>query len=85
MAELFNAAAALQGMRVIHRQNLCAMRAWLLDREARSIDIADFDEDELEVQGKELTSERVPGEKTESDKGQDKPPVWDGDIFKIGM
>ena len=84
MKELFNSNVVLECMKVVRRQNLRALRAWLHDRDPRNIDLSEFTEDVLENQCDSLATEREVGGKGDSDKSQDKPFVWDGDIFKLG-
>ena len=82
MKELFAMNDAMTGMNVSKRQNLRALRAFLQDCNKDDIDLAKFDENELEAYCVGLTTEKPSG-KGDSDKGSDKPPIWEGDIFKF--
>jgi len=75
----------LDVMATIKKQNLRALRAFLLDCNRDQIDLTLFDADALEMQQESLSTERAASSKADSDKSQDKPPVWDGDIFKMGV
>ena len=84
LSELFKANVALETMRVARRQNLRALRAWLQDQDPAGIDLALFTDDVLEGQCDNLSAERDTAGKGDSDKSQDKPFIWDGDIFALG-
>ena len=83
MKELFDASVTLENMRVARRQNLRALRTWLQDQDPGGIDLDLFTEDALEGQCDTLSAEREGAGKGDSDKSQDKPFVWDGDIFRL--
>ena len=84
MKELFKATATLESMQTKKKQNLRALRAFLLDCDRDNIDLTLFDDDALETQCESLSSEKESSGKADSDKSQDKPFVWDGDIFQLG-
>ena len=55
----------------------------MMEKEPGSISISYFEEDVLEANFEAMETNRGTGSKTESNKGQDKSPIWDGDIFKL--
>ena len=65
-------------------QNLQALRAWLQEKDPGTIDITAFNNNALEAADEALSEEKEMGSKSDSNKGQDKPPVWDGNVLKLG-
>ena len=82
MDELFEI-EVLSEMRVTRRQNIRALRVWLMEQDVDDLDITEFDDDILEQQCEALSTEKDTNSKADSDKGQEKPFIWDG-IFKMG-
>ena len=84
MEKLFKSNLRMENMYTAKKQNLRALRAFLLDCDRDAIDLGLFDNDALELHCESLSIGGESGTKTDSDKSQDKIPVWDGDIFRFG-
>ena len=70
---------------MVHKHILWDLHTWLLGDNPGSISTPDFDEDNLDTQCGKLASERVTESNIQSNKEQDKPLIWYGGIFKLGI
>ena len=68
---------------VEQKQILYNLHKWILYKYTGSVPIEDFDEVALEIQCKFIAANIGVGSKMGSDKGHDKPLIFDGDIFKL--
>ena len=83
--DLFLENATLEGLKVARKQSLYSIHTQFLEKYRGSIAILDSGEDAIEAQCEEMLSYRGTGLKTESNKGQGKSSIQDGDIFKLGI